>query len=39
MRAESQLPPIDTWNLGIEYTYRRIFKSFAFLTVLEEDLW
>ena len=23
-RAENGLPPIDFWNIGIEYTYKRI---------------
>ena len=38
-RAQFGLPPIDEWNLGIEYTYRRIPKYFASLTLLDEDLW
>ena len=23
-RAENGLPPIDLWNIGVEYTYKRI---------------
>ena len=25
-RAQNGLPPIDEWNIGVEYTYRRIPK-------------
>ena len=38
-RAQYGMPPIDRWNIGVEYTYKSIPKCLALLTVLEEDLW
>ena len=46
IRASHGLPPIDDWNIGVEYTYKGIYSSsnlshslmYANLPV-EEDLW
>lgn len=38
-RARNRLPPIDEWNIGVEYTYKSIPRCLALLTVIEEDLW
>ena len=29
-RAQCGLPPIDKWNVGVEYTYRSIPKSLLY---------
>ena len=38
-REQFGLPPIDFWNIGVEYTYKRLPTPVsALLTVLGQDL-
>ena len=39
-RAHNGLPPVDEWNIGVEYEWDGMcFTSTLILTSLEDDLW